>query len=164
MKKVFFLTVLFLFPFNLLATDKTPQKLQDINLLEEKLDNCMVQQKNSRETIDDITNTSFSATQQQKLNYDLIDCYKKIAYEIFDLFYTEKKDTMKKSFENYIQHNYELNNNIYDYNNTCYISCGEDCHENCGLITNVLGTQATVNATYDALLRMLTYTKNRLKD
>lgn len=139
--------------------EEIQSKLDYLNKLKSNLDTCQTKQLSQRQQAE--KNQNFSSL--QSLNYELIACYEKIADEMFERFYPEKKTEMKNSFDTLIQASYQFAGNLYAYNNTCYSSCGEDCQSNCGLIPNALGTQAATNIVRDMLQKILIYTEAGLK-
>lgn len=67
---------------------------------------------------------------------------------------------IQKDFEAFVASNTVFYEDIYSYNHFCY----EDKSANCGLITNQLSSQATVNNVYKAILSILIYTENISKE
>ena len=93
-------------------------------------------------------------------------CYKEIAFEIFDKFYPQKATQLKNSFEQYFDLVISFNIDLYRYNGACFYSCSDadNCtNKTCGTLAEELGSASAAKIIQDTTLRMLIYTKQRLK-
>lgn len=155
MKKILLLILLLILPTTAFSSNNK-QLLLEVDRLGQAVDNCAFIQKEERKKAEQ-KNDSIAI---QRLNYDLIHCYHKIADETFNLFYEEKAAEMKTAFSNFISAASEWNSLMYNYNNTCY---HEKKHLFCGLVADSLSSAEAADITRDSVLRMLIYTEKRLR-
>ena len=102
MKYLFLL--FFIFSFNVYANDmECPlKKIESINQLEQKLNNCNIDYGK-----DEVQTSVMLEAYDRAIN-----CLKAVAYEIFDKYYIHYNETSKKNFDSYVKATIDFNNNL----------------------------------------------------
>ena len=102
-----------------------------------ELEKCNTEQEKYLETEEGMTNAGM-----RNSNYDRVDCYKNIVYNILKKHYPKyTADKIKTKFDNYVQATFDLYGNIYLSN--------KNCPENCGTIFFVVYTDSAANKIED---------------
>lgn len=158
---VFFILIVFLPVITFARADNSELIRQEVNRLGQKLDSCTDEYKAEQAKFSELS--SANSMSRSRNDRKLLDCYGEIAYEAFHLFYPEKEEEMKKSFDSYVSAQSQLSENIYKLNGQCYTGYERaDRWLSCGLQSNELSLQLTLEQTYTNLISLLEYTQNLL--
>ena len=103
-------------------------KQKDIDLYKKELEKC--DQAFNKEA-----KAAATTAGMLKSNYDAVSCYKSIAEQIIDKYYSETATEHKEIFRNYVKQTYRA----YDY---IYLNADECGQSGCGTMYNVLSKDA----------------------
>ena len=117
-----FLVLLFSLFFSFTAFAEQTKDSIYINQFKNQLNMCDVQYKKqlTPQTDQQIITTNDQITAVDEAT----DCYKKIASNIFDVFYPHTKEKMNQSLNNLIKLQYDFYENIYQSSKYCQSNCG----------------------------------------
>lgn len=77
----------------------------------------------------------YKSSKSVQFNYDLKNCYEKVAYKIIDKHYTKESKLMKSKLDAIAKSSYDLNSDIQELNDMCYRKCGS--------MVNVISSEQT---------------------